>query len=103
VIPAVGLVGFGLAGRVFHAPLILASGMEIVGVVSRQRDAVSAALPAAGLLPDLGALLSLPRLDLVVIATPNDLHECRPWRRWPLAGTWLSTSRWPLQARARSG
>jgi scyllo-inositol 2-dehydrogenase (NADP+) len=73
--PAVGLVGFGLAGRVFHAPLILESGMEIVGVVSRQRDAVSAALPAARLLPDLGALLSLPRLDLVVIATPNDLHE----------------------------
>lgn len=72
---AVGLVGFGLAGRVFHAPLILESGMEIVGVVSRQREVVSAALPAARLLPDLGALLSLPRLDLVVIATPNDLHE----------------------------
>jgi scyllo-inositol 2-dehydrogenase (NADP+) len=60
---------------VLHAPLILESGMEIVGVVSRQREAVSAALPAARLLPDLGALLSLPRLDLVVIATPNDLHE----------------------------
>jgi scyllo-inositol 2-dehydrogenase (NADP+) len=72
---AVGLVGFGLAGRVFHAPLILESGMEILGVVSRQREAVSAALPTARLLPDLGALLSLPRLDLVVIATPNDLHE----------------------------
>jgi scyllo-inositol 2-dehydrogenase (NADP+) len=72
---AVGLVGFGLAGRVFHAPLINASGMEIVGVVSRQREEVSAALPTASLLPDLGALLSLPRLDLVVIATPNDLHE----------------------------
>jgi scyllo-inositol 2-dehydrogenase (NADP+) len=74
---AVGLVGFGLAGRVFHAPLILASGMEIVGVVSRQRAAVSAALTAARLLPDLGALLALPRLDLVVIATPNDLHEAQ--------------------------
>jgi len=74
---AVGLVGFGLAGRVFHAPLILASGMEIVGVVSRQHAAVSAALPGASLLPDLGALLSRPRLDLVVIATPNDLHEAQ--------------------------
>ncbi len=74
---AVGLVGFGLAGRVFHAPLILESGMEILGVVSRQREAVSVALPAASLLPDLGALLSLPRLDLVVIATPNDLHEAQ--------------------------
>ena len=72
---AVGLVGFGLAGRVFHAPLILASGMEVVGVVSRQRDAVAAVLPAARVFADLGAMLSLPRLDLVVIATPNDLHE----------------------------
>ena len=72
---AVGLVGFGLAGRVFHAPLIRASGMEIVGVVSRQREAVSGMLPAARVCADLAELLSLPRLDLVVIATPNDLHE----------------------------
>ncbi|MDE2221063.1 MAG: Gfo/Idh/MocA family oxidoreductase, partial [Gammaproteobacteria bacterium] len=73
----VGLVGFGLAGRVFHAPLIRASGMQVVGVVSRQRDAVSAALPAASVMPDLGALLSQPGLDLVVIATPNDQHEAQ--------------------------
>jgi scyllo-inositol 2-dehydrogenase (NADP+) len=72
---AVGLVGFGLAGRVFHAPLIRASGMEIVGVVSRQREAVTGELPAARVCADLAELLSLPRLDLVVIATPNDLHE----------------------------
>ena len=72
---AVGLVGFGLAGRVFHAPLILGCGMEIVGVVSRQREAVQAALPETRLCADLAALLALPRLDLVVIATPNDLHE----------------------------
>lgn len=74
---AAGLVGFGLAGRVFHAPLLLASGMEIVGVVSRQREAVNAALPAASVLPDLDALLAQPRLDLVVIATPNDQHEAQ--------------------------
>ncbi|MGH8252819.1 MAG: Gfo/Idh/MocA family oxidoreductase [Steroidobacteraceae bacterium] len=72
---AVGLVGFGLAGRVLHAPLIRASGMEIVGVVSSQRDAVNAMLPAAQVCSDLAALLPLPQLDLVVIATPNDLHE----------------------------
>ncbi len=72
---AVGLVGFGYAGRVIHAPLIVASRMEIVGVVSRQHDAVRAAIPSAEVLADLEALLSLRRLDLVVIATPNDLHE----------------------------
>ena len=72
---AVGLVGFGLAGRVFHAPLIRASGMEITGVVSSQREAVASMLPTARVCDDLATLLSLPRLDLVVIATPNDLHE----------------------------
>lgn len=41
---AVGLVGFGNAGRTIHAPLIRASGMEIVGVVSSRQDAVRAAL-----------------------------------------------------------
>ncbi|MBS0387235.1 MAG: Gfo/Idh/MocA family oxidoreductase [Proteobacteria bacterium] len=72
-----GLVGFGLAGRVFHAPLLEASGIGIVGVVSRQREAVRAALPATRVFPDLDALLAEPRLDLVVIATPNDLHEAQ--------------------------
>jgi len=70
-----GLVGFGLAGRVFHAPLLQACGISIAGVVSRQDEAVRAMLPAARVLPDLDALLGLPDLDLVVIATPNDLHE----------------------------
>jgi scyllo-inositol 2-dehydrogenase (NADP+) len=74
---AAGLVGFGYAGRVLHAPLLLASGMEIVGVVSRQEAVVRGALPATRVCADLAALLALPRLDLVVIATPNDLHEAQ--------------------------
>jgi scyllo-inositol 2-dehydrogenase (NADP+) len=70
----VGLVGFGLAGRVLHAPLIQAAGMRIAAVVSRQEAPVRNTLPEARLLPDLGALLALPGLDLIVIATPNHLH-----------------------------
>ena len=30
----VGLIGFGLAGRVLHAPLIAAAGMRITAVVT---------------------------------------------------------------------
>ena len=71
---AVGLVGFGLSARVLHRPLIEAAGMNIVAVVTRQVQALQNALPAAQALPDLEALLALPRLDLVVIATPNHLH-----------------------------
>ncbi|HEY3808440.1 MAG TPA: Gfo/Idh/MocA family oxidoreductase [Steroidobacteraceae bacterium] len=70
----VGLVGFGLAGRVLHAPLIQTTGMRIAAVVTRQEDLVRSAIPEARVLPDLDTLLALPKLDLVVIATPNQLH-----------------------------
>lgn len=70
----VGLVGFGLAGRVLHAPLIAASGMDIVGVVTRQAEAVKNSFPAAEVVSDLDELLRMRRVELVVIATPNRLH-----------------------------
>lgn len=71
---AVGLVGFGFSARTLHRPLIEAAGMSLVAVASRHAEAVHAVLPQAQVLPDLDALLALPRLDLVVIATPNQLH-----------------------------
>ena len=73
----VGLVGFGLAGRVLHAPLIAASGMEIVGVVTRQAEAVKNSFPAAEVVSDLARLLRMQRVELVVIATPNQLHAAQ--------------------------
>lgn len=72
---AVGLLGFGFSARVLHTPLILSSGMSIVGVVTRQHAAVREVLPAARVLADVESLLALERLDLVVIATPNHLHH----------------------------
>jgi len=71
---AVGLVGFGLAGRVLHAPLVLSAGLSIRGVVTRQADAVRALCPEAKVVDDLAALLDLAPLDLIVIASPNQLH-----------------------------
>jgi scyllo-inositol 2-dehydrogenase (NADP+) len=73
----VGLVGFGLAGRVFHAPLVQAAGMSVCGVVTQRPEAVASALPGARAVPDLQSLLELPELDVVVIATPNDQHEAQ--------------------------
>jgi scyllo-inositol 2-dehydrogenase (NADP+) len=71
----VGLIGFGLAGRVLHAPLIRAAGMEIVGVVTSQSAAVGALLPAARVHADAESLLAESKPDLVVIASPNHLHK----------------------------
>jgi predicted dehydrogenase len=75
----VGLLGYGLAGRVFHAPLIAASpDLALAAVVTRdpeRRAALHAAHPEAVALdtPDeLWARAST--IDLVVVATPNRSH-----------------------------
>jgi scyllo-inositol 2-dehydrogenase (NADP+) len=71
----VGLVGFGLAGRYFHAPLVQAAGMQLCGVVTSRPGVVAEVLPGVRTVPDFDALLALPELQVVVLATPNDLHE----------------------------
>lgn len=74
-----GIIGYGLAGRVFHAPLVAATpGMRVAAIVTAdpQRGAQAQAdHPAARVLPDAQTLLSRPQnLDLVIVATPNRTH-----------------------------
>ncbi|MCW3478437.1 oxidoreductase [Neisseriaceae bacterium JH1-16] len=70
----VALIGYGYAGRVFHAPLLQAvPGLHLTLVGSSRPDEVRAALPGVAVLPPEQALLQ-PDIDLVVIATPNDSH-----------------------------
>jgi predicted dehydrogenase len=71
----VALLGFGLAGSVFHAPLVAAvPGLRLHTVVSRDAGKVHAVHPQARVLADPAAAFSDPDLDLVVVATPNDTH-----------------------------
>jgi predicted dehydrogenase len=70
----VGLVGFGYAGRIFHAPLITATpGLEL-RVLGTQRAASQTGYPDALVVPDRLAAACHPGVDLVVIATPNESH-----------------------------
>ena len=73
---AAGLVGFGFAGRTFHAPVLSAvPGLELRAVASSQPEAVQAAWPDAAVVPDVQTLLrEHPEIELVVVATPNDAH-----------------------------
>jgi scyllo-inositol 2-dehydrogenase (NADP+) len=71
---AAGILGFGLAGRFFHAPLLAAAGIPIRAVVSRQHDVVSSVVPDARVLAADGELFASDDIELVVIATPNHLH-----------------------------
>ena len=61
----VGLAGYGLAGSVFHAPLIRACGRMEQSAVLTSRDVPG----RVGTLEEL-----LERSDLVVVATPNTTH-----------------------------
>ncbi|MFJ2603530.1 Gfo/Idh/MocA family oxidoreductase [Streptomyces sp. NPDC087425] len=75
----VGLVGYGLAGSVFHAPLIAATeGLALDTVVTsnpeRQRQARDE-FPDVRLAADPDELFGrAAELDLIVIASPNKTH-----------------------------
>jgi len=71
----VGLVGFGLAGKVFHAPMITAvEGLELAAVVERSARNAEAAYPGVTTYASLDAMLSDKTLELIVIATPDNWH-----------------------------
>jgi scyllo-inositol 2-dehydrogenase (NADP+) len=69
-----GLIGFGLAGRYFHAPFLRLAGFEVAAVVSRRRDEIREVLPKADVLATDAELLARKDIDLVVIATPTQAH-----------------------------
>lgn len=70
----VALVGYGYAGRTFHAPLIAGvPGLRLTVVGSSQREAVQAALPGVVVCSAMEAATH-PEVDLVVVATPNESH-----------------------------
>lgn len=80
----VGLIGFGVAGRIFHAPLIAStSGLVLASVVTNdpERRAVLARdYPGVAVLQDPQQLWDRssqgkPSVDVVVIASPTGTHE----------------------------
>lgn len=74
-----GIIGYGLSGSVFHAPLIEATpGIAVAAIVTSDAERAAnarTAHPEAAVVPDVGALLSMAdQLDFVVVTTPNDTH-----------------------------
>lgn len=72
---SVGLLGFGLAGSVFHAPLIRSDPrLRLTAVASSRTADIRRIAPEAVAVADAGAVLADPTIDVVVIATPNTSH-----------------------------
>src|SRR5438309_1055087 len=75
----VALIGYGLGGRSFHAPVIAATpGMRLAAIVTgnadRQREATGEH-PGVRIVDSADALFRDPSaFDLVVISTPNRTH-----------------------------
>ncbi|MCU1293377.1 MAG: oxidoreductase domain protein [Bryobacterales bacterium] len=71
----VGLIGYGYAGKTFHAPLIQSvAGLELTMVGSSKRETVLADVPGADVCSNMEAVATHPEVDLLVIASPNESH-----------------------------
>jgi scyllo-inositol 2-dehydrogenase (NADP+) len=72
----VGLIGFGLAGRSFHAPVIRAvPGLKLAAILQRSGDEATKLYPDARIMRSVEELLTMSDLRLIVVATPNDTHH----------------------------
>lgn len=69
-----GLIGYGYAGKTFHAPLIRAvPGLDLTVVGSTRPERVLADIPDVAIRTPMETATD-PDLDLIVIASPNDSH-----------------------------
>ncbi|MBM1019795.1 oxidoreductase [Enterobacter sp. A11] len=71
----VGLIGYGYAGKTFHAPLIAGTpGMALAAVSSSDATKVHADWPSVPVVSEPRHLFNDPNIDLIIIPTPNDTH-----------------------------
>jgi scyllo-inositol 2-dehydrogenase (NADP+) len=71
----VAVIGFGLAGRVFHAPFVNAvPGLKLEAIVQRRGDEAAKAYPNARILRSVEEALADASIQLIVVGTPNETH-----------------------------
>ena len=71
-----GIIGYGLAGRYFHAPNLIAAGFEVAAICARSIEKKGAAhddFPSAIIVSSIEELVE-EDLDLIVVASTNDVH-----------------------------
>ena len=74
----VGLIGFGMAGQVFHAPMVLCvDNLQLTTIQTTNKSNIEIAAkkyPNAEIVGETSALLARDSIDLVIVATPNQTH-----------------------------
>lgn len=73
-----GIIGFGLAGKVFHAPFVSTlPGFELRRISTSRESAaqeIRALYPDTIVSPDAQAVIGDATIDLVIIGAPNEQH-----------------------------
>ncbi|REE69539.1 putative dehydrogenase [Paenibacillus taihuensis] len=71
----VGLIGYGFAGSVFHAPVVTAvPGLELAAVVERRSAHSKERFPWVNVVKDVRDLYEDPSIDLIIVTTPSTDH-----------------------------
>ena len=74
-----GIIGFGVGGNTFHAPIIATTeGLQISKIRARKESEVNLAkdrYPDAVITDSADDIINDPDIELIVIATPNDSHH----------------------------
>ena len=74
----VGLIGFGAAGQIYHAPILTCvNGLDLIQIRASKPEQIALAhfrYPGAEIVMDNDAVIKNENIDLVVVATPNDSH-----------------------------
>ena len=74
-----GIIGFGIGGNTFHAPIIATTGgWQIAKIRARKDSEVNLAkqrYPDAAITDNGDEIINDPDIEVVVIATPNDSHH----------------------------
>lgn len=69
------VIGFGLAGRIFHAAVISATpGLELAAIVQRSGDEAAKAYPNVQIYRSIEEMLADSRIRLVAVGTPSFSH-----------------------------
>jgi scyllo-inositol 2-dehydrogenase (NADP+) len=69
------VLGYGLAGRVFHCPFVSAvPGLELSTIMQRTGDTAAALYPNAKIVRSPEEVFSDPSIELVVVGTPHLTH-----------------------------
>lgn len=73
-----GIIGYGLSGRVFHAPFIdIVDGFKLSKISTSSPDKISLAQVRylnTAIVPDAQNIVDDPNIDLVIVTSPNTIH-----------------------------